>query len=47
MATLEAALAITESARSGADVQLTHQVEMGDDYDIAYAVEPEEIVRLA
>jgi phthalate 4,5-cis-dihydrodiol dehydrogenase len=47
MATLEAALAITESARTRCDVELSHQTEMSDDYDTAYAVTPEEIVQLA
>jgi len=47
MATLEAALAIAQSAKTRAEVELTHQVEMGDGYDAAYAVQPEEIVQLA
>lgn len=47
MATLEAALAITESAQTHRDVELTHQIEMDSGYDEAYAVEPEEVVQLA
>ena len=38
MATLEVALAINESARTHKDVELTHQVEMPDEYDREYKV---------
>ena len=47
MATLEAALAITESARTHDEVELTHQIEMDEDYDDVYRVRPEEVVQLA
>jgi phthalate 4,5-cis-dihydrodiol dehydrogenase len=47
MATLEAALAISESAETNRDVGLTRQIEMGDDYDVVYSVKPEAIVQLA
>ena len=47
MATLEAALGIVESATTHQDVELTHQVEMDEGYDAAYAIRPEEVVELA
>jgi phthalate 4,5-cis-dihydrodiol dehydrogenase len=47
MATLEAALAITESARTHRDVLLNHQIEMDPAYDEVYAVKPEAVVKLA
>ena len=42
MATLEVALAITESARTHQEIELTHQVEMGPDYDVDHRIVPEE-----
>jgi phthalate 4,5-cis-dihydrodiol dehydrogenase len=39
MATLEVGLAINESTKTHKQIELTHQVEMPDAYDIEYAVE--------
>lgn len=47
MATLEVALGIMESAKTREEVQLTHQVEMDEDYDKVYAIQPEEETVLA
>jgi phthalate 4,5-cis-dihydrodiol dehydrogenase len=44
MATLEVGLAIIESTKTHKDVQLTHQIEMPDSYDVEYKVEIEEEV---
>jgi len=47
MATLEVALGLMESARTGREVQLTHQVEMDPDYDTVHGIKPDEVVQLA
>ena len=47
MATMEAALAITESARTHSDVELKHQVEMDADFDRAYTIEPVGVTRFS
>jgi hypothetical protein len=39
MATLEVGLAINESTKTHKQIELTHQVEMPDAYDVEYAVE--------
>ena len=46
MATLEVALAINESSKTHKDVELTHQVEMPESYDVDYKVEVEEEVAI-
>lgn len=46
MATLEVGLAITESARTHKDIQLTHQVELPEEYDEVYKVIPESEAKL-
>jgi phthalate 4,5-cis-dihydrodiol dehydrogenase len=46
MATLEAALGLMESARTGSEITLTHQVEMDREYDLVHAVQPEEVTFL-
>ena len=40
MATLEVVLAITESGRTHKQIELPHQIEVRDEYDIEYKVTP-------
>ena len=46
VATLEAAVGLIESSKTGREVALTHQVEMDPDYDVVHRVEPEQVVQL-
>jgi len=41
MATLEVVIAINESTKTHKSIELTHQVEMPDEYDVEYKVTPE------
>lgn len=47
LATMEVALAIMESARTHRDVELTHQVEMDEDFDRVYRITPTEVTQFA
>jgi phthalate 4,5-cis-dihydrodiol dehydrogenase len=43
MATLEVIMAINESTKTHQQIELTHQVEMPEAYDVAYKVTPESV----
>ncbi|MEK9659557.1 MAG: Gfo/Idh/MocA family oxidoreductase [Chloroflexota bacterium] len=44
MGTLEVIMAINESTRTHRSIELTHQMEMPEEYDAVYEVTPEEVV---
>jgi phthalate 4,5-cis-dihydrodiol dehydrogenase len=46
MATMEAVFGLVESGRTRREVQLTHQIEMDEDYDRDYFIPREEVVPL-